>query len=154
MAVPTKYPHHTINLTQPMERNDSFVAGAVIKPGYQIELYEDTGKKKWRPVGSATNLAAVIIALDNPVMNKGLTDTYAIGDQVNAGIFGVGGEFLAYIRSGQDISNGELLQPNGDGTFKSATSATADDNVGRVIAMEALGLVSVDTFCHMKVIAV
>lgn len=145
---------HTIHLGGPHQKVDDYIASAAITPGDHIELFTDVdGHKKWRRATSSTELLPIIIALEFVPM-RGITTDYAAGDQVVAAYAAVGFEWWGFIESGQDISNGEALQPNGaNGTFKAPTATTATANVVRARALEAVGAVVAKTRCRMECVA-
>lgn len=127
-------------------------AGAVIRPGMEIETYDDSGTTKWRPKGSATTVGIPAFALDMPFMNKGVDDDYAVGDLVLAGIMHTGSMVWALVPSGQDIANQDYLQSNGDGYLKEATSTAAGDGVARYRSHDALGAITTLTRCRVEVL--
>lgn len=146
---------NTIHLGGPMQRVDDYVAGeSGIVPGDHIELFNSSGKKKWRRVSSATEVTQIAIALDQPLMNGNIDHTYSAGDQVIAAIYGPGGFFYGSLPSGENISNGELLAPNGGGTgmFKSAATTTATGNIGRLRAMQEIGIIAARTRVKIEVL--
>lgn len=150
--MPTNYPPNTVHLGGPMVRNDDYVISEIATPGHQVELVEVSGKKKWRKTASATENAGAFILLDRPLMNKNIDDNYAAGDQAEVAQYSAGGFFYGLVPSGQNISNGELLAPNGDGTFKSAATTTAAGNVARYRALQNLGLIVALTRCRIEVL--
>lgn len=131
---------------------NDFVAGVEIRPGMEIESYDDGGVTKWRPKSSATTVGAPAFALEQLMLNLGIDHLYAIGDLVQAGIMRHGSMVLALIPSGQNIANQDYLQSNGDGMLKEATSTAAGDGVARYRSHDQLGAVTVLTRCRVEVL--
>lgn len=131
---------------------NDIAAGAVITPGMVIETYDDNGVTKWRPHSTAAGVQSRAVALEQLMLNKGVDDNYAINDLVQAGILLAGSMFWGLIPSGQNISNQDYLQSNGDGYLKEATSSAAGDGVAAYKAHDTLGAVTVPTRCRVEVI--
>lgn len=144
MALNKRAPN-TIHLGGPIEKLNEHVAGVEITPGDELEFYDDSGKMKLRPLASATQMATGIIALEKLLHNKGVDDTYAVGELVIAAKFLPGSSFWGRTPSGQNIQAGEPMQPNGNGMHKSATSAAAGDGLAVYQALDAPGLVAETT---------
>jgi hypothetical protein len=151
MAI-TKLNPHTIHLSGPCVLVNDLVAGVQATPGMLAEMFDVSGENRWRPNASATEYTALAVFLDFPEYNKGIDDVYAIGDLAKVAFLCPGSVFYALVPSGQNISNGELLQSNGDGKLKSATATTADANLGRFQALDNIGAVTADTRCRVQVI--
>lgn len=131
---------------------NEYTAGAAIKPGMVVETYNDAGTTKVRPHSGAAEMLQVAVALEQLEMNLGVEDNYAIGDLVKYGIMKQGSMFWGIVVTGQDISNQELMQSNGDGKLKTALATTATANVGRLRAHDNLGLIAADTRCRTEVL--
>lgn len=131
---------------------EDYDAGEAITPGHGVELYDVGGVLKVRKIASATEYAALCVALDRPLFGKGIDDAYAIGDRVRMAYLSPGCVFLGQIASGQNIADGALLQPAGDGTYKAATATTADANLGRLQSLDNPGAVTALTRLRLQVI--
>lgn len=132
---------------------NEYSAGAAITPGMLIELYRNgSGKMQLRPHASATAVVAPWVATEQIQWNKTVDDAYAINDLVNSVHLRKGSTFWGLVPSGQDISNGEFLQSNGDGKLKSASATTADANVAQFQSLDNLGAVTADTRCRVLVL--
>ena len=154
MAI-TKHGPNTIHLGGPIwEDNDTEdVASEVITPGHLVELFDDSGTGKWRKHGTATEVASMAVALNDSMNNKGIDDTYAIGDVVRVGWLNAGSTFFGLIPSGQNIQKGELLQSNGDGLLVVASLTTAAANLAKFQSVNAdTGAVVVATRVRVRVI--
>lgn len=151
MALTIRDPN-TIHLGGRVEKLNEHVAGVEITPGMEIEFYDDSGTMRLRPLASATQRPTSIIALEKSLHGKGVDDTYAVGELVLAAKFLPGSTFWGMTVSGQDVSAGEYMQPNGDGRHKVATSTAAGDGVAVYQALEALGAVTETTRLRIQVI--
>lgn len=131
---------------------NDIVASETIRPGMEIETFDDSGTTKWRKKASATTVGSPVFALDQPFLNNGVDDDYVAGDLLLAGIMHKGSMVWALVPSGQDIANQDYLQSNGDGYLKEATSTAAGDGVARYRSHDALGAITVLTRCRVEVI--
>lgn len=127
-------------------------ASAAITPGMLVEQHADSGELKWRPHDTDSEQVSLAVALNQPYLNKGIDDDYAIGDLVRVGWFAPGSTFYGIIPSGQDIAVGEYLQSNGDGKLKTASATTATANVAKFQSLDAPGAVVADTRIRVQVI--
>jgi hypothetical protein len=148
----TKINPRTIHLAGPCTKVDDIAAGGAVTPGMLVEVYDDSGTNKWRANASATEIAALAVALDRPELNDGIDDAYAADDLCKVGFLAPGSVFYGLIPSGQDISNGALLQSNGDGKLKAATATTQSAGLGRFQSLDNVGAVVVDTRLRIQVI--
>lgn len=131
---------------------NDYTASVPITPGMQIETFNDSGVLKWRPQDAAADVQSRFFALEEMEWGKGVDDDYGVGDLVKAGHVHPGGTVWGLVPSGQDITIGDYLQSNGDGTFKEATATTAAANVARFRALETLGTVTTLTRCRIEVL--
>lgn len=131
---------------------NEIVAGEAITPGHLVELYDDSGTTKWRKHATATEIATLAVALDQIELNKGIGDAYAAGDAVKAAFLTPGCVFFGLIPSGQNISNGEFLQSNGDGTFVTASATTQDAALAKFQSLDNPGSVAVATRVRIQVV--
>lgn len=135
---------NTVYIAGPMTKIEDYTCGeATIKPGSLVELEVYDGVKKWKKHASATAMPTRFVALEK--LGKDVDDDYEEDDLMLVGEFYGGGKFWGYTVSGQDITYAEYLQSNGDGAVKSATSATAGDNLAAYQSEEALGAVTAFT---------
>lgn len=133
-----------------LTKDNEHVAGVAITPGMVIEKYKDTDDKmKWRPHASASEIINPAVALEKIIHGKGIDDVYAINELVLAVYLTKGSKFLGIVPSGQDISEGELMQSNGDGKLKTASATTAAANVAHFQSEDTLGAVTADTRCRV-----
>ena len=120
-------------------------ASAVIKPGHLVQRFNSGGVIRWQ-VATADVDGPAAVALDHPMANKGVDDTYAVGDLMEVGIGRGGSEYWMLIASGQNVAAGALLGSAGDGTLK--TGAT----VARFTALENKATVTVLTRIRVEAI--
>lgn len=94
---------------------------AVIKPGHLVQIDNVGGIIRWK-VAAADIVGPQTVALDQPELNKGVDDTYAVGDLARVVALKPGQTAWMLIASGQNVEAGDLLGSAGDGTLK--TGAT------------------------------
>lgn len=115
--------------------------GVTVTPGHLLD-YETDGTIKVH--GGAGLNATKMFAIENAMMGKGITDTYAAGDNCLFGIFQNGSEVYALLpASAAAIVKGNYLESNGDGTLRKAATDTATDDTQRT-AVVARALEAVD----------
>ncbi len=150
MAI-TKRPPNTIAISPsqiPAERiRNDLAAAESITPGMLVQLHDDSGALKWGVHDSADDPAARAVALDEIELNHGVDTAYAAGDLVKVGYLYPGDRFYGVIPSGQDITQGALLQSNGDGKLKAYTSGP-----GGFVAASSPGSVTQDTRLYVEVL--
>lgn len=128
--------------------DDTLVAVEAITPGMLIELHNDgTYGLCWGVHDSADQPAAKAVALDRIELNDGVDDAYSAGDLVKAGYFLSGERFWGLIPSGQNITQGDLLQSNGDGKLKAFSAGP-----GGFVAASSPGSVTADTRIWVEVL--
>jgi hypothetical protein len=124
-----------------------------IKPGYLVEGVDaGSGVNEWQKNSSATEYPEMAVALNRPYLNLDFDTVVPLGDLVDVMHMRAGEPYLMWIPSGQDITNGDLLQSNGDGLLKAATATTATANVARFRAIGNPGSVTVETSLRVRVI--
>lgn len=122
------------------------------KPGHFVEKFNSSGTLAWRKVTSATNMPSKFILLEDDLHNKTLDTAYTSGDFPAVACLDVGMTVWALVPSGQDITNGDFCQQNGDGTIKEATAVTAAANVAHYQALETLGAVTELTRLRLEIV--
>ena len=120
-------------------------AAAVITPGHLVERDDVGSVIRWK-VATADIAGPPAVALNQSMLNKGVDDTYAVGDLVEASIGHKDAAYWMLIASGQNIAAGDLLGSAGDGTLKA--SAT----VSRFTALENKASVTVLTRIRVEVV--
>lgn len=104
-------------------------AAAVITPGHLVERDNVGGVIRWK-LATADIAGEPAVATDQAMLNKGVDDTYAIGDLMEVSVLHKGAHAWMLIASGQNVEAGDLLGSAGGGTLK--TGAT----VARFVALE------------------
>src|SRR4051812_5874453 len=132
--------------------NDIPVIDTGALPGHFVEMFASGGKPAWRKVSSAVNIPSKHILLEQDIYNRTLDTPYNSGEPGIVAVLEVGMTAWALIPSGENITACDLLQQNGDGTLKEATSATAAANVAHYRALETIGAVTASTRCRIAVI--
>lgn len=126
---------------------DEYVVTGTPKPGYLVEIYDDSGVTKWRAHSSAAGtFAQKAFLLERSNHNQGIEDPYVSGELALVGIMHPGSKVYAVIPSGQDIVAGNPLESNGDGLLKEGTTAP----IAR--ALESPGAVTAATRIRVEVL--
>lgn len=123
------------------------VASETIKPGYLVKGISTIAKQ----TATTTGLPPAAFALERDELGTGIDNTYqgegtgsafyASGDRVKVGVFSKGQRVLAYVASGQNITEDDQLQSAGDGTLAEGTTkpiARACETLGAVTTETAL----------------
>lgn len=114
---------------RPIIVNDLATA-AQVTPGMLLERDAVGGVNRWK-LATADIAGPCAVALDQPELNKGVDDVYAVNDLVKAAILRPGETAWMLIGSGTSPDVGDLLGSAGNGLLK--TGAT----VARFSALEA-----------------
>lgn len=132
---------NTVILKGPYVHKEGTVkAGVTITPGHLLERETDGTIKVH---GVAAGNAAKMFAIENAMMGKGITDTYAAADNILFGIFAPGAEVYALVAAAAAaIVIGNYVESAGDGTVRVLTNAasTPEESRASVIgrALEAV----------------
>lgn len=89
-------------------------AGGTITPGHLID---------WSGVdlvvhASAGANAQKMFAVEDDIQGNDLDDDYSSGDNVLYAVFSPGEEVYAFLAAGENASQGDYLESNGDGTLR------------------------------------
>lgn len=124
----------TIKLKKYSDVIEELVANAAITPGH---LVEEMTTGKVRKHATADGNAIPMFALENELEGKGIDDAYAADDRVQCWIAGRGDQVYAWLADGQNVSIGNFLVSNGDGTLKKlvVTSAGVVEQPLQVVAV-------------------
>lgn len=127
--------------------NEEGVASESIKPGYLVKGVSTIAKQ----TATTTGKPPAAFALERDELGRGIDDTYqgsgtdaaayASGDRVKVGVFKAGERVLAYVASGQNITEDDQLESAGNGTLAEGTTkpiARALETLGAVTAETAL----------------
>lgn len=125
--------------------NENGAASEAIKPGYLVKGVSTIAKQTstgWVPPAFALERSELGAGIDDAHRGSGtIAAAYASGDTVKVGVCPPGTVLTAYIPSGQNIQEDELLESNGNGTLKSGSTnpvARSLDNVGAVTVETAI----------------
>ena len=126
-------------------------AGGAITPGHLVKLNSSDQLVVHDSAGGL--LTPKMIAFEDELQGKTITDAYASGNQVQAEILDPGDEVYAIIATSQTISIGDRLESAGDGTLREYALASADDTSNIFgIAMEAVTTTSSTARCRVMVV--
>lgn len=118
MAITLNQPN-TIHLSGYAEEVGDLAAGVKICPGMLVERYNPSGTQvRCRPHATASVATATMFAVEQSELNQGVNDGYAVNDLVRAKHVSQPGTVWALIASGQNITAGQKLESNGDGSLK------------------------------------
>ena len=114
----TRYNPRTIWLGGPpqVEVND-IPASEVLMPGMLIERVAGAYQKHSQAGGAGSTFA-----LDQNYIAKSYDETYAVDDLVWAGVGRPGANYLAWLQSGENVSDGDELQSAGNGMLEPASA--------------------------------
>ena len=115
---------NTIWLGGPRTQVNDLQAGVAVCPGHLVERYVPSGTKvQCRPHTTASVATPRAIATEASMLNKGVNDGYAIGDLVEISEGAGGTSFWLLVASGQNITAGQKMESNGDGSLKAYATA-------------------------------
>lgn len=134
--------YNTIKIKKYSDVVEEITATAVaITPGSLLELASATTIQVHSTSGGN---ALPMFALEDELQGKGIDDNIAASNKVQVWIPGRGDQVYAILKDGQNVSAGDFLESNGDGTLKkhSADSAGAVEYPEVIVgvALEALDL--------------
>lgn len=133
------------------------VANAAITPGH---LIEEMSTGKLRKHATAGGNAAKLFAIENALEGQEVGDDYSAADQVQYVAARPGDEIQAWLADGENVSIGDPLESNGDGTLRKHTprvesSALAGQteylNVIVGFAREALNLAATTSLTDTRI---
>ena len=119
MAITRKDPR-TIHLGGPIVRVNDLPATSITTPGMLLE--RAAGKYA---LHTAAAVGPMTLALNAPELNKGVDDDYAADDLIWAGVLPAGSTGLAWLASGQNVSDGDTLESDGLGLLTALSSGVA-----------------------------
>jgi hypothetical protein len=132
--------------------NEEGKASATVKPGYLVKGVSVVAHQ----TATTTTKVPKAFALEREEFGTGIDNTnqgsgtisafYASGDQVKIGVFHTGQELVAFIASGENIAEDDLLESAGDGTLKEGS------NYPIARAKEALGVIAAVTACRVEIL--
>lgn len=125
--------------------NEDGAASATVKPGYLVKgvstIAHQTSTTKV-PKAFALERDELGAGIDNSRQGTGTVSAYyASGDRVKVGVFHAGCEVTAFVASGQNITEDDLLESAGDGTLAEGSTnpiARAKETLGAVTTVTAV----------------
>lgn len=120
---------------------EELVAAGTITPGF---LCERTSSGTVQAHSTAGGNCSAMFALEDDLQGNGITDDYSAADLVQLGNYRNGDWVYALLANGENASNGDFLESQGDGYLR---VVDADASVGAIAvksvvaqAMEAVDL--------------
>jgi hypothetical protein len=120
----TRYDPNTIFLGGERTQIGDIAAEEVITPGHLVERHNAAGVIRFRKATAAVDTGK-LVATNQSMLNKGVDDTYAIGDLMEVSALHTGATAWMLIASGQNIAAGDRLESAGDGTLRKLASGVA-----------------------------
>ena len=116
-------------------------ASEIISPGHLLERTATAGdvKKNDAVEGNAT----VMVALEDELQGKGISDNYADNAKIQAAFFQRGDEFIGRLANGQNAAIGDKLAPAADGevaAYLPDSSGIVVENRAMFVALEAVDM--------------
>lgn len=102
------------------------LSSAVVTPG---DLIEFDGSGAVQRHANAGQNAAPRFAVEEDFMGDEITDNYASGDRVQFVVARNGDEIYALLASGQNVTQGALLESAGNGALRAATVPSGNAQV-------------------------
>lgn len=99
-------------------------AKEVITPGHLVERINTAGVTQWQKHATAGGDCSRAVATEQAMVNKGVDDTYAIGDLMEVSILEPGANAWMLLPSGQTIVYGDGLESAGTGLLRKLASGT------------------------------
>lgn len=99
--------------------------GVIGTPGMIVQRFRAAGgENKWKPQDSTDADSERAVLLDKPeqVDNTGIEDTVAVNEDAEVAVLLGGAQWNAIVITGIVVRNGTLLQNNGDGKLKLAST--------------------------------
>lgn len=122
----------TIYLGGPRTEENTHAAAEVLTPGMFVELDNVSGTIRWKKAAAAGPSKSFVT--EASMQNRGINDTYAIGDLVEVSIGAPGTTVYAIVPSDAALEAGDILEHDGNGQLVERTSgigiARAIENQG------------------------
>jgi len=109
---------------------NEFEANAAISPGMLVELMS-TGKVRAHATEGGN--AVPLIALEDYLQGKDISDAYAAGDQVQVWTPQRGDEGYVQLEDEQNVAIGDFLESNGAGYFQKAVNVEISSQAADVV---------------------
>lgn len=109
----------TIKIKDYSKINEEYIASAAITPGHLVEL--DTATKV-KVHASAGETVLPMIALEDELQGKSITDAYSANTPVQVWIPNRGDIAYMLVKDGENISVGDFLESGANGTVQKYTA--------------------------------
>ena len=100
-------------------RHDEKLAVAVLSPGHVVEL---TSADKVQKQSTGAAIAERLVAVEDALQGKTVSDAYAAGDVVSFNIYPRGSEAQVFLKAGEDVAIGAKLELDGTGCLVALAS--------------------------------
>lgn len=107
--------YNTIKLKKYSDIIEEYEAAAAITPGMLLEV---TSAGKVQKHSGAGKTVAMLIALEDELQGKEITDAYVAGDQVQCWVAGRGDVAYLRLQDGQSVVIGDFLESAGNGELR------------------------------------
>jgi len=129
-------------------REEALATAAVVKPGY---LLEKTSAGKVKAHATAAGWSQRLVAIEDDLQGKTVSDAYSASALIQYAVVSPGTLCQLMLKSGQNISIGDKLVSNGDGTLKAATGTDKEITAWAEEAVDLSGSGAEDTLIKVRV---
>ncbi len=110
---------HTVKLKSYVDINNEYNAASAVTPGELIEV-NSSGKVKAH--ANAGQNVLPMFAFEDELQGNGIDDDYDADDPVQCWIPRAGDEVYAFLADGEDASQGDFLESDGNGALQVHTA--------------------------------
>ncbi len=132
---------NTIKIKKYIDNQEEGLAAAVITPGMLLErtstARDGNSRFTFQAHSTADGAAHVVVALEDELQGKEITEDYAAADPVQCWHVASGEQFLGLLANGENVGIGTKLVSNGDGYLK-AREGVSDGEIPQSIVATAL----------------
>lgn len=119
--------YNTILVKGESFRKEGVVASAqTILPGHLLN--RDSAGKIIKHAGDGGNVAPILVAVENDLMGKEISDAYAAGERIQYHVARPGDEVYLLLANGEDVSPADYLSSKGDGTVDKYVAQAVDED--------------------------
>ena len=138
----------TIHLVGDYRRNEK-IAVEALSPGHLLEL---TSADKVQKQSTANVAVERLVAIEDVLQGKTITQAYAIDDLVSHNVEDAGAEAQVFIKAGEDLAIGDKVAPAGDGTLAATTASGAVFFASMMEAVDLSASGAIDTLAHVRLL--
>jgi hypothetical protein len=120
-------------------------AAGTILPGYLVYMTNAAADTVAIHATASGNVCPVMVAVEDSLQGKGITDLYTSGAQVQCEILLPGDVFYGMVADGQNIAKGDLLESAGAGTLQKYTADSTGIYYPKQIVGQALEAVDMSS---------